>query len=245
MHTHNVYVCVYEYIYIYIYIYIYMVQGFRARPPPPMEMGPSPDPPPDGSEPYRSSSPAAPPVGVGVRFASPAAPCGCGSLPVRSPAPPPVGVVLGFLLFSFGFLMVFISLSLWWTMCFIMIFHKYFLVLHYGLPYEVAMTFFYSSDVFLMFPFGSLWFCNSFLCFFSWYASCFSHNVMCPDVFCYLFLMVCLCYPVFSDGLPKVFFMLPHVLHVGGFLWSGYGFLCSPIIFLGSSDRIVQYTRDP
>ena len=64
--------------------------------------------------------------------------------------------------------MVFISLSLWFPMFFIAIFHNYFLVLHYGLPYEVAMTVFYSSDVSLMFPCGSLWFCNGFLCFFLW-----------------------------------------------------------------------------
>ena len=50
-------------------------------------------------------------------------------------------------------------------MLFIMIFLNYFLVLHYGLPYGVAMTFFYSSDVLVMFLCDSLCFCYGFLCF--------------------------------------------------------------------------------
>ena len=48
-------------------------------------------------------------------------------------------------------------------MFFIMISLNYFLVLHYGLPYGVAMTFFYSSDVLVCFVCGSLWLCNGFL----------------------------------------------------------------------------------
>ena len=95
---------------------------------------------------------------------------------------------------------------------------------------RIAMTFFYSSDVFLMLPYLTLWFCNGFLCFFVrvFILFCSLSNIF-INVFLMFVLMVCLCFPVFSYGLPKAFFMLPHVLHVGGFLRSAYGSLCSPM----------------
>ena len=62
--------------------------------------------------------------------------------------------------------MVFISLSLWWfPIFFIMILLYYFLVLHYGLPYGVAITCFYSSDVLVIFLCDSLWFAMIFCVF--------------------------------------------------------------------------------
>ena len=95
---------------------------------------------------------------------------------------------------------------------------------------RIAMTFFYSSDVFLMFPCLTLWFCNGFLCFFVMVFILFcSLSDSSINVFLMFVLMVCLCFLVFSYGLLKVFFTIPHVLHVGGFLRSAYGSLCSPM----------------